>query len=313
MRVSAFLEGSLKRLKMKFGKELEQQIISRWRHVYIDYKRLKKLLKARPVDTQGFLIELQKEIDKVNTFVLEQKAHIAAENQAITRARGRVAANDQNARSTLLARARAIWQLSEEMTQIVETCYTAVYKAIKKHDKVTKQQLQTAVLALTDQQPFMQHWLANGMQTIGSGGGAPAKPPKLLDALGHGGTFQAQSYNGDTFSVELAGCVVTAGTGAGSRSSATAVAAAAADSRATAGKGILAGRKRDSASAAASVAPAGPSSHGRSGNGINDEDDGEEAASSSRSELALSAAAASPSFSPPLTHWRTSMLWYLAA
>ena len=171
----------------------------KWRGHYIDYKRLKKLLKktssSAGVDSEAFLTELQRYVDAVNAFVTEQQRLIAQENRDIAEARKHTAASDQGARRELQSRAQAVWSLTTELTQFAETNYTTVYKAIKKHDKLTRRHLQAAVLKLTEAQPFMSFWFSSGSgaTTSSANGSAPLSAqssnrrngavPLLVDAL----------------------------------------------------------------------------------------------------------------------------------
>jgi SPX domain protein involved in polyphosphate accumulation len=139
---------------MKFAKYLENNSISKWKAEYIKYKALKKLLKALPpaapaaTDASGgagtpaaggvasthdaaqvlvvsrrFIAELQKEVARINAFVLMRQEALLQERHAIEEARaalpsmaesgggvggGAAAASSIEARKQLMQREREV-------------------------------------------------------------------------------------------------------------------------------------------------------------------------------------------------------------
>ena len=168
---------------MKFAKYLEQNILPKWSQHYIDYKRLKKILGtlAKPSDGGGgasssassegeaggavdpaaerwrkqahevsrrFLAELQKDVAKVNAFVVRERDRLRSE-QLVLDAAGPSGASDREEHE------RRLWRAAAELREFVELNYTGFYKAAKKHDKVTKLRYKGAMMHAVELQPFM--------------------------------------------------------------------------------------------------------------------------------------------------------------
>ena len=140
---------------MKFAKQLQAEANPRFAGHYINYKLLKKLLNVLPGQSIGsvsrhFLSALQRDVVGVNAFVLEHQEALRTERVAID------ALRDSGAdEAVLLARERAVWHRAEELHDFAALNYTAVYKALKKHDKVLGLAQLGPGMALLDKQPFV--------------------------------------------------------------------------------------------------------------------------------------------------------------
>lgn len=161
---------------MKFAKQLQSQAVPEWREHYINYKGLKKLLKAVerlrkehgdsavPQDmvletSRAFLAQLQVEVAKVNRMVTEKKDGFTRDKAAIDEMRARAAGTTDakgasDLRKAASAGERELWRAESQLREFAELNYTAAYKSMKKHDKVTKLKHMDTVLALVEQQPF---------------------------------------------------------------------------------------------------------------------------------------------------------------
>ena len=158
---------------MKFGKQLEAAIIPKWRGAYIDYKRLKKVLKqTAPLArddltiTTRFLSALQQELDHVNALVAEEEAHAMGEAAELAAARRSVPVSRMEDRRQLQVRTRALYANMEALNSFVEINYTACYKIAKKHDKVTRRALMGSILRAVEAQPFLRTRLNDGAGTL---------------------------------------------------------------------------------------------------------------------------------------------------
>ena len=125
---------------MKFGHALEERERNgptRYRTLYISYKRLKKILKegkagARVTASRLFLAELEREIGRINALVLDEQREIWALQREAVRLRESLMTP-----RTRVAHEGPLWRRTSELRAFVETAYETVYKAVKKHDKQT--------------------------------------------------------------------------------------------------------------------------------------------------------------------------------
>ena len=163
--------------KMKFAKQLESQAMPHWRQYYVNYKGLKKVLKQIEklrkenadaevphelvLETSArFLAELQNEIAKVNGLASERQAALAQQRASIEDLRRHAAScSDQKEaaelRKSAVAAERELWRGTSQLREFVELNYTAAYKAVKKHDKITRLHHMESVMAAIDAEPFL--------------------------------------------------------------------------------------------------------------------------------------------------------------
>ena len=209
---------------MKFAKRLAEEAVPAWRAFYVDYKRLKKALKlgvASADDGDGvalssspggeaaggpgavsvvessarFLALLQSEVDKVNGLVASQRAAWRVELARVDAARARATAaaegGDMRAAASLRAGAAAaegdIWHAQSRLRSFAELNYTACYKALKKHDKVTGRSAMDAFMAHVEMQPFFS--LLSAVSEAGASSHASSRPSS---ARGFGDAAEAR-------------------------------------------------------------------------------------------------------------------------
>lgn len=155
----------------RFGHQLRTSLIKDWEWHYIDYDRLKDLLRPSSKsewsdnDEQRFLKELESELDKVFTFqkvksqeiIQRIKAAEAEVNLVISRAdsRHRDAPTEDD-----------YFLLEDDLSEIIadvhdlakftQLNYTGFYKIIKKHDKQTKWQLKPVFATRLKAKPFFK-------------------------------------------------------------------------------------------------------------------------------------------------------------
>ena len=128
---------------MKFSNVLEERERNgppRWAGQYISYKKLKKCLKQAKVDasataaaSSSVLGILEDEITRINSIVLNELDEIELTRRDIFRLRHL----HPSAAQLYVSRERMNWKRAAELRDFVEIIYETVYKAIKKHDKVT--------------------------------------------------------------------------------------------------------------------------------------------------------------------------------
>jgi sulfate permease, SulP family len=133
---------------MKFGKKLETLMIDQWRYSYVDYKRLKKLLKLT-LNESEFLVVLQDEIGKVNGRVQVEEKNLLTLSQNLSTARR------SNSHEITYERSRAFYSALEALVNFSEVNYTIVYKITKKFDKQSGLCISPRVLAAAENEPFM--------------------------------------------------------------------------------------------------------------------------------------------------------------
>ena len=128
---------------MKFSHVLEEKDRlgpQRWSGQYICYKRLKKSLKHAKQDrssaasaSRSFLSELECELKRFNDAVLAEGVELNEARRDIDQQRR---LRPDSVRELVL-RERALWKRADELREFVELAYETVYKAVKKHDKLT--------------------------------------------------------------------------------------------------------------------------------------------------------------------------------
>lgn len=110
---------------------------------YIKYRSLKKLLKGANAGASAeFLAELDCEIARTCDVVQAEQKEIARLQDEVAQLRRGKAASSPRDRVILEG---ALWKRISELRSFVETAYETVYKAVKKHDKITKIALMDSV------------------------------------------------------------------------------------------------------------------------------------------------------------------------
>lgn len=157
---------------MKFGKRLETEALAKWLPYYINYKSLKKLIKAGlgPAEFSS----------AVEDQIAAAAAHFAREDANLRASEAEFAAAPPPALSAALARSRALGATSDDLLSFCELCYTAVYKIAKKYDKHRAASISAALLARLEREPFAARLVAQLA--------APPAPP--------GGYHRAPSSSG---------------------------------------------------------------------------------------------------------------------
>jgi SulP family sulfate permease len=133
---------------MKFGKTLESLMVEKWRYSYIDYKRLKKLLKMT-LNEDEFLVELYEEIGKVNALVQVEEGNLRTLSINLSTARR------SNTHQVTYERSKAFYTALEELVAFCEVNYTIVYKITKKFDKQSGLCISPRVLNIVEKESFM--------------------------------------------------------------------------------------------------------------------------------------------------------------
>eukprot|EP01095_Lingulamoeba_sp_RSL-Kostka_P002199 TRINITY_DN13073_c0_g1_i1.p1 TRINITY_DN13073_c0_g1~~TRINITY_DN13073_c0_g1_i1.p1 ORF type:complete len:685 (+),score=169.74 TRINITY_DN13073_c0_g1_i1:122-2176(+) len=162
---------------MKFGKQLESTMVVEWQEMYLDYKRLKELLKyykrkeklkddettLDDKDPDEFLNEVETELDKINNFYMEKEEQMLERFEAVKENLNELPNlenNDVDLSESLNDTRLTLFQMRERkiikqkkilkkaMIQIYRAClmlenfcqlnYTGCYKIVKKYDKITK-------------------------------------------------------------------------------------------------------------------------------------------------------------------------------
>ncbi|KAJ4323240.1 vacuolar transporter chaperone [Neodidymelliopsis sp. IMI 364377] len=161
---------------MRFGQQLKQSLNKDWLFYYIDYEDLKTALRVHHTwdekSEQGFVEQLEKELDKVYSFVRVKSEEIIR----------RIAASEKEV-NTAVTRSREYLQsqqgardedpfeedfdlLEEDLSDVIadvhdlakftQLNYTGFQKIIKKHDKNTRWVLQPVFAARLKRKPFFQ-------------------------------------------------------------------------------------------------------------------------------------------------------------
>lgn len=131
---------------VKFAKELARSRYIPWADYYLNYKKLKKLLKRSLEITPGrdegesarlsFKTMLEEEIEKVALFFLKQQGELAAELLALQKVRSAaVDSGDAEEINSVLLSYRVIGERVCELVTYICLNVTAVRKILKKHDK----------------------------------------------------------------------------------------------------------------------------------------------------------------------------------
>jgi len=133
---------------MKFGKTLETLMVDKWRYSYIDYKRLKKLLKLT-LNESEFLLELQDEIEKVNANAQLEESNLQTLFLNLSTARR------SNSHEVTYERSKSFYTALEALVAFCEVNYTIVYKITKKFDKQSRLCISPRVLTAIEDESFM--------------------------------------------------------------------------------------------------------------------------------------------------------------
>jgi MFS family permease len=179
---------------MKFGQKLAACRHKPWADQYLDYEHLKNILdgvetaggdlesrlaayNAVSVDTE-FVSQLDRQVEKIVLYLLEQQGHIAAQLRHILRQQGRlcIAFPDDDERHDV---AKVIPELIHEaaldllhLIQFVDLNVTGIRKILKKHDKVTRIRLSPV---------YLESVLVGGSRSGGSGRRGNILPPLLQE------------------------------------------------------------------------------------------------------------------------------------
>jgi len=160
---------------MRFGQQLKQSLNKEWLFYYIDYEGLKTALRVHHTwdekSEQNFVEQLEKELDKVYTFVRVKSDEIIR----------RIAASDKEVNEAVARSQRQLQHdttqgddafdedfdlLEEDLSDIIadvhdlakftQLNYTGFQKIIKKHDKNTRWMLKPVFAARLKRKPFFQ-------------------------------------------------------------------------------------------------------------------------------------------------------------
>jgi len=135
---------------MKFGKRLLRQAHAEWALSYIDYDGLKHELKQAVVfgDVQGLVWSnmLQNELHKVNEFYLEKESQLALQLRTLE--------ETSSHEGTFQQSFTEYCRFLELLRYYVVLNYMAVYKIIKKRNKMLKTVKTIDYLAVLMEQPF---------------------------------------------------------------------------------------------------------------------------------------------------------------
>ncbi|KAJ8105822.1 hypothetical protein OPT61_g9950 [Boeremia exigua] len=161
---------------MRFGQQLKQSLNKDWLFYYIDYEELKTALRVHHTwdekAEQSFVEQLEKELDKVYSFVRVKSEEIirriAASDKEVNTA---VARSQQHLQSQSGAQDADPFEedfdlLEEDLSDIIadvhdlakftQLNYTGFQKIIKKHDKNTRWALKPVFAARLKRKPFFQ-------------------------------------------------------------------------------------------------------------------------------------------------------------
>lgn len=139
-----------------------------WRSSILNYKAVKKQLSAGGSDTTTtFVATLQGSVDAANSYIADARnehlvllAHLeslhAELDSALAPAGGAVAcAKVADDRNSIDVCERRLWDICRDAHDFSELAYTAFYKSLKKHDKVTGKALLAPLLRTIESQPFL--------------------------------------------------------------------------------------------------------------------------------------------------------------
>ncbi|KAJ4366548.1 vacuolar transporter chaperone [Ascochyta clinopodiicola] len=161
---------------MRFGQQLKQSLNKDWLFYYIDYEDLKTALRVHHTwdekSEQSFVEQLEKELDKVYSFVRVKSEEIirriAASDKEVNNA---VARSQQHLQSQQAAQDEDPFEedfdlLEEDLSDVIadvhdlakftQLNYTGFQKIIKKHDKNTRWMLKPVFAARLKRKPFFQ-------------------------------------------------------------------------------------------------------------------------------------------------------------
>ncbi|KAF2923899.1 SPX domain-containing protein 6 isoform X1 [Oryza sativa Japonica Group] len=127
---------------MKFGKLLKRQIeqsLPEWRDKFVSYKELKRIvasISGSPADEAAFVAALAADIDKIDSFFLEQEEEFVIRHRELQEAIKKAA----EAAAEVAGIRREIVDFHGEMVLLLSYSsinYIGVGKILKKHDKRT--------------------------------------------------------------------------------------------------------------------------------------------------------------------------------
>lgn len=127
---------------MKFGKLLKRQIeqsLPEWRDKFVSYKELKRIvasISGSPADEAAFVAALAADIDKIDSFFLEQEEEFVIRHRELQEAIKKAA----EAAAEMAGIRREIVDFHGEMVLLLSYSsinYIGVGKILKKHDKRT--------------------------------------------------------------------------------------------------------------------------------------------------------------------------------
>ncbi|KAJ0803288.1 putative SPX domain-containing protein [Helianthus annuus] len=150
---------------MKFGKRLKQHVqetLPGWRDMYLNYKGLKKLVRLISSSSEDeFVYLLDNELDKFNSFFIEQEEDFIIRHKELQQRIKRVIENDPSSQEEYeneMARIKKdIVDFHGEMVLLVNYSninYTGMTKILKKYDKRTGGFLRLPFIQKVLEQPF---------------------------------------------------------------------------------------------------------------------------------------------------------------
>ncbi|CAN6283103.1 unnamed protein product [Urochloa humidicola] len=165
---------------MKFGKRLKKQVeesLPEWRDKFLAYKRLKRLVRLVPAGSSAaaprrraaeaaFVRLLDGEVDRFNTFFLEQEEDFVIRHKELQEAVKKVAAAARPAAETMKRVRKEVVDLHGEMVLLLNYSainYTGLAKILKKYDKRTGRLLRLPFIEKVLGQPFFATELISGL------------------------------------------------------------------------------------------------------------------------------------------------------
>lgn len=154
---------------MKFGENLKQKIKPEWKFYYIDYDRLKELIKERTSakdffeesDEANFVNHLEMEMQKVLDFRDVKIGELTRHVQYCEEKINNDTIKDDNSKHELEAEISRVTDELVDLSSFTRLNYTGFIKILKKHDKHTAFMLKPMFMIRLKSKPFFLETLDN--------------------------------------------------------------------------------------------------------------------------------------------------------
>lgn len=154
-----------KKKEMKFGKKLAAETIEEWKIHYVNYKKLKHLIKKLgsisgdwDSNEENFIAELDRQLVHCSTFFQRKEAHVERRHQKLTAQIQELlnSSPNQDLIQSKMMETEYLMGECNELSKFSDLNATAFLKILKKHDKLEKGNLKETYLEKLKKESFFE-------------------------------------------------------------------------------------------------------------------------------------------------------------